>query len=292
MSVRHFTYLQYDVFTRTPLTGNQLAVFLDARQLREPELMDITREFNHSETTFVYPRTAAEEAAKGIRVRIFGRQGEMQFAGHPTLGTATALYQRLTKPANKITLDLPVGPIPVFFEPRPEGIYGEMLQNDPEFKETYTRDQVAAALGVAASDIDDRYPLEHVSSGRPVLPILLKSLKSIQSLQVNWALAAKLPGMYILTRETVNPKAMVHARRMAPGGEDPATGSAAGPAIAWLVKHKIMPSGGRVFIEQGLEMNRPSELYGSARLVGDRITDLRVGGYSVEVLQGELSLNP
>ena len=289
--MRHFTYVQYDVFTRTALAGNPLAVFLDARTLREPELMAITREFNHSETTFVYPRTAREEAERGVKVRIFGRQGEMQFAGHPTLGTATALYQRLAKAVEKMTLDLPIGPIPVFFEPRADGLYAEMQQNDPGFGASHSREQVAAALRIGVTDLDDRVPLEQVSTGRPVLPVLLKSLKVIQQVEPDWQLAGKLPGLYLMTLETVNAKATAHARRLAAAGEDPATGSAAGPAIAFLVKHKLAPPGTRLLIEQGIEMQRPSELYGSAQLTAaGGITNLRVGGYSVELLQGELSL--
>lgn len=288
--MRHFTYAQYDVFTRTPLAGNPLAVFLDARALREPELMSITREFNHSETTFVYPRAREEEAARGIRVRIFGRQGEMPFAGHPTIGTATAIYERLPRPVPKLTLDLQIGPIPVFFERRAEGLYAEMQQNDAVFGPVFGRDQVAAALRIPAAEIDDRVPLEQVSTGRPVLPVLIRSLQTIRAVEPDWKLAAQLPGLYLLTLETENPKATAHARRLSAAGEDPATGSAAGPALAFLIKHKLARAGTRHLVEQGLEMGRPSELYGSAELVGTEVKNLRVGGYSVMVVQGELSL--
>ena len=91
---RRFAYEQWDVFTKNALTGNPLAVFLDARGLSDPEMQAIARETNLSETTFVFPRDAGTEAQKGVRVRIFTREQELDFAGHPTLGTARALFAR------------------------------------------------------------------------------------------------------------------------------------------------------------------------------------------------------
>src|ERR1700747_3671775 len=114
---RRFQFVQLDVFSSKPLEGNALAVFPDARGLSDDEMQTIAREMNLSETTFVFPRDAATERERGVRVRIFTVQEELPFAGHPTLGTAFAL--RGTSGASEVTLELNVGKIPVAFEDAP-----------------------------------------------------------------------------------------------------------------------------------------------------------------------------
>src|SRR5258708_35601240 len=115
MPARTYEFVQLDVFTQTPLSGNPLAIFPDARGLSDAEMQALAREMNLSETTFILPRDAATEAREGKKVRIFTVEQELPFAGHPTLGTALYLYaSESTKPA-EITLDLKAGKIPVRF---------------------------------------------------------------------------------------------------------------------------------------------------------------------------------
>src|SRR5213082_1328422 len=109
-----YDFVQLDVFTRTPLAGNPLAVFTDARGLTDKEMQALTREMNLSETTFILPREPAVEASEGKKVRIFTVEEELQFAGHPTLGTALYLHAS-NSAVDEITLDLKVGKIPVRF---------------------------------------------------------------------------------------------------------------------------------------------------------------------------------
>jgi trans-2,3-dihydro-3-hydroxyanthranilate isomerase len=281
-----FVYEQWDVFTKTPLTGNPLSVFLDARGLTDPLMQAIARETNLSETTFVFPRDAKTEAEKGIRVRIFTREQELPFAGHPTLGTARALLAR--RPGmKKIVLDLNAGPIPVTFDA--EG-YGEMLQADAVFApEKYKIEEIAPLLGLHVEDFDEAYPIRNVSTGRPNLMVMLKSLQAIQSINVDWNATANFfasgdrqRGFYLLTRNTENKAARIHARKPGRSGEDPATGSAAGAAAAYMVEMGIATKNERVMIEQGSEMRRPSEIYVAAE--GTR--NIRVGGYCVKVFEG------
>src|SRR5437588_8423620 len=149
-----YDFVQLDVFTRTPLAGNPLAVFTDARGLSDAEMQALAREMNLSETTFIFPREPQIEAKEGIKVRIFTISEELPFAGHPTLGTALYLYAS-RGPSEQITLDLKVGKVPVRFTPDPGNsksdrvdgkVFGEMRQRDPEFGQTLSRDDVAQAL--------------------------------------------------------------------------------------------------------------------------------------------------
>src|ERR1700730_331980 len=114
-----YEFVQLDVFTQAALTGNPLAIFIDARGLNDDEMQALAREMNLSETTFILPRDANTEARDGKKVRIFTVVEELPFAGHPTLGTALYLYASQSaadssKPA-EITLDLKAGKIPVRF---------------------------------------------------------------------------------------------------------------------------------------------------------------------------------
>lgn len=293
--VRTFAFEWWDVFTTQPLSGNQLAIFPDARGLTDAEMQRIAREMNLSETTFVLPRAKDTEAQQGVKVRIFTREQEIPFGGHPALGTACLLRERI---GDTVKLDLAVGPVPVTFSKHPSGLpFGDMLQTEPQFAETHEPARIAPLLGLRVEDIDTRLPIENVSTGRPNLLVMLHSLEAIRRLKVNWndarayfASGDTQRGFYVMTREVETPGAFLHARKPSAAQEDPATGSAAGCAIVWLVRHGLVESGQRVRFEQGIEMKRPGELHVSAVKTGDRIHDVRVGGFSVRVMQGTLAL--
>ena len=165
---RTYEFVQLDVFTQTPLTGNPLAVFTDAHGLDDGEMQAVAREMNLSETTFILPRDPATEAREGKKVRIFTVAEELPFAGHPTLGTALHLYASQFSPGSEqsaeITLDLKAGKIPVRFTANSENagrnrvdgqVFGEMRQRDPEFGATLSREKVARGIGIDADEIPD-----------------------------------------------------------------------------------------------------------------------------------------
>jgi trans-2,3-dihydro-3-hydroxyanthranilate isomerase len=289
---RRYAYEQWDVFTKTALTGNPLAVFLDATGLSDAQMLAIARETNLSETTFVFPRDTATETSKGVRVRIFTREQELPFAGHPALGTARALLARKGgKTPAKIVLDLNAGPIPVMFEDAAG--YGEMIQQDAVVAETHPASSIAPLLGLSTDDFDSAYPIRNVSTGRPNLIVMLRSLEGMRKIQVDWnavvkyfATGDKQRGFYLLSKETISKSARIHARKPTRGGEDPATGSAAGCAAAYLVQTGISKPNERIIIEQGNEMSRPSEIYVSA----DGLKNIRVGGYCAKVFEGAMVL--
>lgn len=178
MGDRTYEFVQVDVFTRTPLTGNPLAIFTDAGGLNDGEMQALAREMNLSETTFILPRDPDIEAREGKKVRIFTVVEELPFAGHPTLGTALHLYavasRSDSKESGEITLDLKAGKIPVCFtansknagRDRADGqVFGEMRQRDPEFGTTLSREEVARVIGIAPDEIPPQWPIQSVSTG-------------------------------------------------------------------------------------------------------------------------------
>ncbi len=306
---RSFHVVQIDVFSAYRLQGNALAVFTDARGLSDSEMQDLARETNLQETTFVFPRDPAVEKEHGVKVRIFIPEQEIPFAGHPTLGTAMVLRNRLVAQGKKsegsndtiqdIPLDLQVGRIPVTFRQDVSGnVFGEMRQIDPVFGPTHDRATVAALVGVKPTDISEEGPIQTISTGLPFAIVPLKHLSTLQSLRPDFqeirAYFNREPVMtdfYYVTCETQESEVGLRSRGMfSPGGEDPATGSAAGCTAAWMVRYGIAQPSQSVHIQQGVEIKRPSHIFVRANKQGEKITDVRVGGHAVEVMEGEFSL--
>ena len=183
---RRLKFVTLDVFTSTPLEGNQLAVFTNAKGLTDAEMQLVAREMNLSETTFMFRRDSAIERDRGVRVRIFTVDEELPFAGHPTLGTATVLHDE-SPGAQTIYLDLNVGKIPVEFTRR-EGLpFGQMTQRDPEFGQRHSREDVARATGLSLSDISEDAPIQTVSTGNAFAIVPLASLAALENLAPSWA---------------------------------------------------------------------------------------------------------
>ncbi|MGA9527374.1 MAG: PhzF family phenazine biosynthesis protein [Terriglobales bacterium] len=287
--------VQVDVFTNRALTGNALAVVLDGRGLSTGQMQALARETNLSETTFILPGDSASEKDRGIRVRIFTVQEELPFAGHPTLGTAFVL--RGQSGAKEVVLELNVGIVRVRFDDPPgQPAFGEMTQKNPEFGAIHDREALARVTGFNAADFDDA-PIQTVSTGMPFTIVPVRSLKKLQALRFDVHRAAEYleqsggKFFYFVSRETVDPKARLHARMIFYNGEDPATGSAAGCCSAWAVAHGVAASDERILIEQGIEMQRPSCIFVRAEKHDNQVVNVRVGGNCVEVLRGELTLN-
>jgi trans-2,3-dihydro-3-hydroxyanthranilate isomerase len=292
---RKLSMTQWDVFSSVALEGNSLAVFSDARGLSDAEMQAIAKEMNLSETTFIFPRDAETEKASCVRVRIFTVQEELPFAGHPTLGTAFAL--RGESHAPEVALELNVGRVPVRFESRDgQPVFGEMTQVDPVFGLQHDREAVARATGLSVDDFHSSLPIETVSTGVPFTVAPLKSLAVLQNLRVDMHGATeyleKCGGkfFYFVTRETADPRAGLHARMLFYEGEDPATGSAAGCAAAWMVAHGVAEPEQQILIEQGIEMQRPSRIFVRASCRDNRVVNVRVGGNAVEVMRAEVFL--
>ena len=305
MPHRTYEFVQLDVFTQTPLAGNPLAVFTDGRGLNDAEMQALAREMNLSETTFILPHDAATETRKGKKVRIFTVETELPFAGHPTLGTALFLYaSESTKPA-EITLDLKAGKIPVRFtansenagRPRVDGqVFGEMRQRDPEFGTPLSRDDVARVIGIAVDEIPSEWPIQPVSTGLTFTIVPFRNRQTLSDLKFSYIQAVEFLRdtganfFYFLCAEGREGRLEARARMFFYGGEDPATGSAAGCAASWMVQHGVAKNDEQVVIRQGIECRRPSEMHVRATREGERVTNVRVGGYAVEILRATVVL--
>jgi trans-2,3-dihydro-3-hydroxyanthranilate isomerase len=280
-----YRYVVADVFTDTPLTGNQLAVFTDARGLDDATMQALALEIGFSETTFVLPPAQGGTA----RMRIFNPRHEMPFAGHPTLGTAFVLGAPLQ--LGVIALETGVGLVPVTLERDESGriVFGRMTQPVPRVEPVEAPGVVLASVGAERSLL----PIELYDNGARHIVVTLEESE----------LAGLTPdsgtiGTFGVTGVSCVARAETgwRSRMFWEHGEDPATGSAAGPIACHLARHGLVGWGEEIVIAQGVEMGRPSALH--ARAEGASSGDARaglidaveVGGSAVVVARGEFRL--
>ena len=293
-----YKFYQVDVFTGTPLSGNPLAVFVDAGGLDEAYMQKIAREMNLSETTFVVPSSDREA---DFEARIFTPSKELPFAGHPVIGTAHVLREigKVSSDQKIIHLKLRIGTIPVYVE-EDERLFMEHPQ--AKFLQIVTSvDLVAESLGLPSSAIDPRWPCQIVSTGIPALFVPIKTLVSMQQIKINSAKLLEIftpfgtDMIYVFTTETLDSSSTLHSRLFAPFigvPEDPATGSASGAVGAYLAKYCVIEKEtfDSIKIEQGYEMKRPASIYVQVKQEGTTIKSIRVGGESVTIIQGQLKI--
>jgi trans-2,3-dihydro-3-hydroxyanthranilate isomerase len=283
-----------DVFAEKKYSGNQLAVFRFGDSLDDSEMQKIAREMNFSETTFILDELKDKNLFK---VRIFTPLEEVPFAGHPTLGTAHIIRQEIIKEnVEGITLDLKAGCIPVTFSSGNDETIYWMKQNQPSFGNTLNKNVLANILNLKEDEIDDRFPIEEVSTGLPHILVPLKNLNSLKQAKINkekyfelikstWA-----KPVMIFCPETHEAGNNISVRMFADCfgiAEDPATGSGNGCLAGYLVKHKYFTSE-KIDLrsEQGYEINRPSLLYLKAEN-SDSGIDIFVGGKVVNIASGK-----
>lgn len=304
-------YLHLDVFTDRLFGGNQLAVYLDpSADLPTETMQAIAREMNFSETTFVFP----EEAPQSWRVRIFTPASELPMAGHPTIGTTFALAHagRVAAGTPRVVLEEGVGPVPVDLEWNNGRLaFAWMTQPRPEFGPLV--DQLAGfgeAINVAVAEMRPHgWPVHLVSCGVPYLLIPVASRAAVDrsmpdaSAHARAFTAAGLAqaSTYVFTTEPGPDGADVYSRMFAPEigiAEDAATGSAAGPLGAYLVRHGIVEPGRTLRILQGVKMGRPSWIQAVAQVMSPvpslaadiEFAGMRVGGEAVLAGEGSLVL--
>jgi len=283
-----------DVFAEEKYAGNQLAVVRDVEALSDGQMQKIAKEMNYSETTFIL---SEEQRNGGYDVRIFTPAAEVPFAGHPTLGTAFVIRHEIMKePAETVILNLKVGPIPVTSGSGGKEILW-MKQNNPTFGLTIEPDRVAKVLGLGASDIDNRFIVQEVSTGLPFIIVPLKSLDAVKRARVNRDECFKLVEntqakmILILCPETYHRENDLNVRVFCDYygiTEDPATGSGNGCLAGYLAKHRYFGAGKiDIRVEQGYEISRPSLLYLRAENRQEKI-DVSVGGKVVMIAKGQL----
>src|SRR4029079_19246985 len=281
--MRSFRYVLVDVFTDTPLEGNGLAVFTDARQLPEETLQPLARELNLSETVYVYPAEAGGHA----RIRIFTPMDELPFAGHPVLGTAFVLAAPLQLP--EIVLETGKGPIPVRLE-REEGriSFVWMTQPVPTIELFPAEAEVLAAVGVERSEL----PVELYDHGARHVYVALPSVDAVEALEPDLQALKRLQGV-VGTNCFAGEGDRWKTRMFAPADgvpEDPATGWVAGPLACHLARHGRIDFGREIVISQGAEMRRPRKMHARASGSAESIESVEVGGSAVVVARGEFKL--
>jgi trans-2,3-dihydro-3-hydroxyanthranilate isomerase len=210
-----------------------------------------------------------------------------------------------SKKPDQITLDLRAGKIPVRFTADSENagrnrvdgqVFGEMRQRDPEFGNTLSRAEVARVIGIAVDEISSEWPIQPISTGLTFTIVPFRNRQTLSDLKFSYIQAAKFLKntganfFYFLCLERLERRLEARARMFFYGGEDPATGSAAGCAASWMVQHGVAKTDEQVLIRQGIECRRPSEMYVRATREGERVSNVRVGGYAVEILRGTVVL--
>ena len=279
-----FRYVIADVFTDTPLAGNGLAVFTDARELAEARLQPLARELNLSETVFVYP----PEQSGHAKIRIFTPAKELPFAGHPTLGTAFVLGGPLQ--LEEIRLETQAGVIPVRLEREgPRITFGWMTQLVPTVQPYDGERELLSALGVERAHL----PVELYDNGLETVCVALDSEEAVAALDPDLGALSRLPGGMNVSC-FAGAGARWKTRMFAPAGgvpEDPATGSAAGPLACHVVRHGLAEPGTQLEITQGVEIKRPSTLHARVDGSAEQIEKVEVGGSAVVVARGEFRLD-
>jgi trans-2,3-dihydro-3-hydroxyanthranilate isomerase len=302
MSLR---YLHLDVFTDTPLEGNQLAVFPDPpRDIAVSVMQRIAAEMNFSESTFVFPA----RIGGNVWMRIFTPESELPMAGHPTIGSTFALAaEKVIKAGQKeFVFELGVGPTPVSLEWKDHRLdFAWMTQPLPSFETPFDAATLAPAFGIEVSDVVQSLPAQVVTCGVPFLFVPLASRESVDRVAIDrraFAAACRRAGIderpvFIFTtdRGGASGDETVYSRMLAPGFgivEDPATGGASGPLGCYLVQHRLLrKEQAAAFVSlQGVAMRRPSRIHISIETDRETITRVRVGGRSVLVGRGELNV--
>ncbi len=279
------TYVVADVFTTVPLEGNAVAVFHDGQGLSGELMQRAARELNLSETVFVLASDSPDDHA---RVRIFTPSTELPFAGHPVLGTAFILGDRLG--IDVVRLRTGSGPVRVALR-REEGliVFGEMDQPIPTWEPFREADALLAAVGVERSGL----PVEVYDNGPRHTFVELEDEEAVASLRPDMRALERL-GPVGISCFAVSDGGGVRTRMFGPGlgvPEDPATGSAAGPLAVHLARHGRTDFGQRLEIRQGIEIGRPSRLEAVAEGSSGRIERVAVGGAAVIVARGEFRLD-
>jgi trans-2,3-dihydro-3-hydroxyanthranilate isomerase len=304
-------YFILDVFCKEKYSGNQLAVVFAHASISDQEMQTIANEFHFSETTFVFGTDQGNKTWQAKQtgvanqtdptdhsysVRIFTPKNEVPFAGHPTLGTAFIIREELeNRGTNSIVLNLKAGNIPVAFEDGTNLLW--MRQLEPQFGNTHDPDPIAHILGLEAHDIDDRFPIQEVSTGIGFMIVPLKNLAAVKKAATNMTNYKAYFGegsgvpMLMFCPETYEPENRINCRMFAEAfgiPEDPATGSANGCLAAYLAEHRYFGTSQiNITVEQGYEMGRKSILHLRSKKEQNKY-NIEVGGRVIKVAEGKL----
>jgi len=289
-----------DVFSSTPFGGNQLAILPDATGISTEGMQNIAREFNFPESTFVLPKN---DPANSYRVRIFTPRTELNFAGHPTIGTACALVMKQhaqTVDPIRLILEENIGPVMVDVAQRNGGYHGTLTLSGKIDAPTGAPapDDLAAVLSIEPAEVRQSF---FAGVGLPFCFAQLKSNEAVDRAAVNraaWTATlsrAWSPNLFFFAGD-LRDGGSLYARMCAPAlgvEEDPATGSACAALVgAMASKHDFGGTAYRLSIQQGVSMGRRSEIEAEARKSGGVVTSVSVGGATAYIASGEIEVPP
>lgn len=276
-----------DVFTEKKYAGNQLAVFLDAHSLSTEQMQLIAREINFAESTFI---TKLDGQKCSATIRIFTPEHEMQFAGHPIIGTSWVLMNKIfeNKP-DKISISVPVGEIPV----RQVGDLVWLQAAQPQFLDTFSKEDFTTFSNLGSTDFEDAFPIQEVTTGSAFVIVPLKNIKVLERLiidkdkmndwmQANCKTSHRALYFYCLEDAKLSSRMLcVENNQLI---EDAATGSASACLQAFLLKYHAPDI--QIFNHQGEYINRPSQIYFDGKLTNNDF-DINIGGKSQFIAKGE-----
>lgn len=279
--MHRWEYRTLDVFTDRPFAGNQLAVFPDAETIPEPALQRLAREIAFSETVFLLPPLEGGSA----RIRIFTPMSEVPFAGHPILGAAMLVAERLG--ISHVSLESGRGEIQIDIQSERGHIpRGTMAQPIPTIAPFSPAESLLSALGIAQALL----PVTVYDNGICHVYVMVDDPEVVAKIQPDVGALADIAREH--SRGAVGFSVFAgggtiwKTRMFAPAEgiiEDAATGSAAGPLALHLARHGLVPWGTEITISQGTEVGRPSTLFARAALVENMVGRIEVGGYVVAI---------
>jgi trans-2,3-dihydro-3-hydroxyanthranilate isomerase len=298
-------YFHVDVFTQIPLAGNPLTIVTECEGLDERAMMDIAREFNQSETVFVFP---PEDPVHTARLRIFTPMRELNFAGHPIIGTAALLASQrvgsfLAQRDVSVVFELADGPLECAVKQTQRGILKASFILPQIPKRLYVAlnsEVIASALGLAPSDIgfDGHEPcVFSISSPYVFVPIAnLAAMGRVKPNAARWreAFPTERSAVYLYTGEVELEGSAVHARMFVPAfglTEDPATGAAAAAFAGVIMEYESIGDGDhRFIIEQGFEIGRPSLISLGVEVKDNNLSFISLAGHVVPFAQGHIDI--
>lgn len=276
-----------DVFSDSKYAGNQLAVFLDAENIAEDQMQKIAAEINFAESTFITKVNPDEATAQ---IRIFTPVKEMQFAGHPIIGTSWVLMNKIfkTNPLN-CTVTVPIGPIPVY---QSEGLVW-LQAAQPEFFDIFSKDDFVSFSNLELNDFDSRFHIQEVTTGSAFIMVPVKDKKTLEKIELDKSKAEKWlkdhcktahQALYFFCLEDSELSSRMLCIEKNQLIEDAATGSASSCLQAFLLKyHSPMIN---IINNQGEFINRPSQIFFEGKL-SDEHFDIKIGGKTQLIAKGE-----
>jgi len=293
---------QVDSFTKCKFSGNPAGVVPHADGLTEKQMQQIAREFNNSETAFIFSPTATDH---DVHVRFFTPGVEVPLCGHATIAAHYIRAIEKNLPTTTVIQKTGAGILPVDIIKEDKDYKIWMTQSTPSFAEPFAginRQVIVNALGLVENDLVEEAPVQFVDTGHGKVMICIKSRKQLNELNPDFTRLAEFStvtgykGYFVFTLDSDDDNVLTHGRMFAPAigiNEDPVTGNAHGPLGAYLVKHNLVDHDGSLFSFTGIQgeaMGRPGTVDVEVQINNGESERVKIGGYAVVVFQTTIEI--